>query len=232
MHCCSLESKIEQFLNIGGLACLAAMSALPARVLAQEAAARADPSAHEGATSQAGTSSKSIRMAAAAPAPASMPGPFEAAADPPPYQPPPTQQKRKEIEGHIGVAVLLVMIAHPTTTFVKKFNLAAPIGMGIKLNESLVFDFETIVITHLNQRDNPTSFTVDPGLVCDFGPFSAGLRLKWDVGEPPNIGAIPLVHRALVDLKGAVWFVEADFPITYVKEKVSFNIVLHTGIGF
>ncbi|HEY3498924.1 MAG TPA: hypothetical protein VGK73_29740 [Polyangiaceae bacterium] len=40
------------------------------------------------------------------------------------------------------------------------------------------------------------------------------------------------VARGLVDFGGAVWFVEAAFPTFFSDEGTTFNVVLHTGVGF
>jgi hypothetical protein len=39
-----------------------------------------------------------------------------------------------------------------------------------------------------------------------------GLRAKFDVGTAANFGLIPLIHKGIVDVGYADWFVEAAFP--------------------
>jgi hypothetical protein len=49
---------------------------------------------------------------------------------------------------------------------------------------------------------------------------------------------IPLINKGVVDLGFGTWFVEAAFPIVYhgsglgTGAFVTFDAVLHTGIGF
>jgi len=68
------------------------------------------------------------------------------------------------------------------------------------------FDFETIVANHVSGdaigNATFTSFTVDPGIVYTGGPAALGLRVKFDVGGPANIGLIPLVNYGLMPAFG------------------------------
>ena len=60
-----------------------------------------------------------------------------------------------------------------------------------------------------------------------------GLRTKFDVSAPANFGLIPLVHKGLVDVGYANWFVEAAFPITAMRDAgYSLAAVFHTGFAF
>jgi hypothetical protein len=138
----------------------------------------------------------------------------------------------KTIGGHIGVAVPLLMFDHPTKNVGDQLNIAHPIGIGFKLANGLVIDFEVVVANHIDQNKAPTTLTIDPGVVYNWGPAATGLRVKWDVGAPPNIGIIPLINRGIVDFGGATWFVEAAFPTTIVNSNINFDVVLHTGVGF
>ena len=76
---------------------------------------------------------------------------------------------------------------------------------------------------------------VAPGVVYDFGPFAAGLRVGSAIGAPSNVGVIPLIHRGLFPLGDATWFIEAAFPTFFHRKpdpEVTFDVVIHTGISF
>jgi hypothetical protein len=170
--------------------------------------------------------------AAPAPAASAPVAPAAASPDPTPVMAPTPAKGIKGIGGHIGIAVPLLMVDHPTKNFGDEKNIADPIGVTVKLNDQVAVDFEVIVATHINQGGKGTSLTVDPGIIYNAGPVAAGLRVKWDIGGPPNIGIIPLINRGLVDFGAATWFIEAAFPTTYVNKNVNFDVVLHTGLGF
>jgi hypothetical protein len=134
-------------------------------------------------------------------------------------------------EGHVGVAVPLVSVSGKTTTVADQFTLLTPIGVGLAFKDSVVVDFEVVVATAVDPG-GPTGLVVDPGVVYNFGPVAAGLRVAFQIGQRGNVGLIPLVNKGLVDLGGATWFVEAAFPTFFSAESTVFNVVLHTGVGF
>src|SRR5260370_67642 len=76
-------------------------------------------------------------------------------------------------------------------------------------------DVELIVSRSILQKA-PTSRGIDPGLVYNWGPVATGLRVAYQVGEMPNLGAIPLIHKGF-DVGFGNWFVEAAFP-TFIKQ--------------
>jgi hypothetical protein len=160
--------------------------------------------------------------------------------------------------GHIGVAVpLLTLQGYTSSTYAApplqksqslsdQFTLAFPIGITVKTSRKLSVDFEVIVQTSINPTGE-TGLTIDPGVIYDWGPVATGLRLAVPIGtSPAAIGLIPLVHRSIVDINGASWFVEADFPTLYhgsgapvanngatgTNSRIEFSAVLHTGFGF
>jgi hypothetical protein len=135
------------------------------------------------------------------------------------------------VGGHIGVATPLVTIAGETTTIADQFTLLNPIGIGFKVSENLIVDFEVVVATAVDPG-GLTGLVVDPGLIYSWGQVAAGVRLAWQINADSNFGLIPLVNYGLVDFGGAGWFVEAAFPTFYQNEDIAFNIVLHTGVGF
>jgi hypothetical protein len=121
-----------------------------------------------------------------------------------------------------------------TETIGDRTVIATPIGIGWKLTDRLIVDFETIVQNPVDPSGT-TSFVVDPGLIYNFGPFAAGLRIASEIGADANVGLIPLVNKGLVDLgNGVTWFAEAAFP-TFIHARppdFTMNIVFHTGLGF
>lgn len=154
-----------------------------------------------------------------------------ALADPPPPPASPAPPPAKVVEGHIGVATPLVTVSKKTTTISDQFTLLDPIGIGFKASDHVILDFETVVATPLHPVGN-TGLVVDPGVVYDWGPVATGLRVAFQTNTLANVGLIPLVHRGVVDLGGATWFVEAAFPTFVQNHEVAFNVVFHTGFGF
>jgi hypothetical protein len=173
---------------------------------------------------------------------------------PPPSPPPPAQAAStpRMVGGHIGIALPLITFHfnHPTgakssTSISDQTTIAIPIGISIHTAPEWVVDFETIVgnTIHPVNALGGTALTVDPGIVYTGGPVALGLRLKFDIGGPPNVGIIPLANKGLVDLGVGTWFVEAALPITLTdlpgagtngsnQKQLDVTIVVHTGIGF
>jgi hypothetical protein len=140
-----------------------------------------------------------------------------------------------QVGGHIGIATPLVMVTEDKTTNVADNTvLVAPIGVTVKLTDRLAVDFETQVVSPVDPRGD-SSLVVAPGVVYNLGPFAAGLRVASAIGAPANIGLIPLVNRGLVNMGRATWFLEAAFP-TFLHSDPdpdwTFDVVIHTGIGF
>lgn len=148
---------------------------------------------------------------------------------------PTTPAPPRSVGGHVGVAVPLVFINEDDTeTIGDTFVIANPIGVGFKLSDRLVLDFEIIVQNPVDPSGT-TGLVIDPGLVYNFGAFAAGLRVASAINQPANFGVIPLVNKGIVDLGGgATWFIEAAFPMFVRSEPPDFtlDIVLHTGFGF
>jgi hypothetical protein len=163
------------------------------------------------------------------PGPVSEAQPMPMAYDAPAPEPPPAHTKT--VGGHVGIATPLVTIADETTTIADQFIILNPIGIGIKVTDNVVIDFEMVVVTPVDPSGT-TGLVIDPGVVYSWGQVAAGLRLAWQVNAESNFGLIPLVNLGLADFGGAGWFVEAAFPTFYQSEDVQFNAVLHTGVGF
>jgi hypothetical protein len=136
------------------------------------------------------------------------------------------------VGGHVGVALPLVSVSSKTTTIADNVTILDPIGVSVKMSPHLVIDFETVVSTPAKPTGGSTGLVVDPGVVYNWGVMATGLRAAWQIAHGPNFGLIPLVNKGLIDLGRATWFVEGAFPTFYEDHKVTFNVVLHTGVGF
>jgi hypothetical protein len=136
---------------------------------------------------------------------------------------------------HVGAAVPFVSfhsVGKGTQTPSDQLTIAVPIGISVHLSPTWVFDFETIVANDVNPWGG-TGLTVDPGVIYVGAPVALGLRAKFDVGAAANFGLIPLVHKGLVDVGYANWFVEAAFPMTAMRGNgYTLAAVVHTGFAF
>jgi hypothetical protein len=145
--------------------------------------------------------------------------------------------QQRSVGGHVGVATPLLTIPSDgdETDISDVFKLVMPIGVTVKLNERLAVDFETQVVNQIDP-EGTTGFVVAPGVVYNFGPFAAGLRVASAIGDPggANFGVIPLLNKGMIPLGDATWFVEAAFPAFWHQEKPEFTLdfVIHTGIAF
>jgi hypothetical protein len=140
-----------------------------------------------------------------------------------------TINRAPRLGGHVGVATPFVTVSSETTTIADAFTLLHPIGISIKFDKVTV-DLETVVVNPIDPSGE-VGLVIDPGVVYNFGPVAAGLRLAWQQAES-NFGLIPLVNKGLVNIGEATWFVEAAFPTFYSDSTIQFNMVLHSGVGF
>lgn len=140
--------------------------------------------------------------------------------------------------GHIGIATPLLQVNENETNDISDNTVIVnPIGITVKLTERLAVDFETQVISPVDPSGRSSSFVVAPGVVYNLGPAAVGLRLASEIGQPVNVGLIPLVNRGLVVGDVATWFVEAAFPFFVHSQPradsdFTFDVVIHTGIAF
>jgi hypothetical protein len=152
----------------------------------------------------------------------------------------------RQVGGHIGVATSFVTVASrsdpvtgkSTQTFDDRVPLVVPIGISVHTSDTTVVDFETQVALKLHPAGS-TDLNIAPGIVSNFGPAAAGLRLVLPIGANPSaVGLIPLINKGIADIGLGTWFIEAAFPIVYhgsgpsTDGYVTFDAVLHTGIGF
>jgi len=139
------------------------------------------------------------------------------------------------VGGHVGAAVPVVSfhsVGKTTQTPSDEFTIAVPIGVSVHVSPAWVVDFEVIAASQVKPWGG-TGFTIDPGVVYVGGPVALGLRAKFDLSQNANFGLIPLIHKGIVYVGEANWFVEAAFPITAARtEGYSLAAVLHTGFAF
>lgn len=140
-----------------------------------------------------------------------------------------SSNREPRLGGHVGIATPFVTLSSQTTTIADQFTLLHPIGISVKFDKVTV-DFETVVVNPI-EPSGTVGLVIDPGVVYNFGPVAAGLRLAWQQAQS-NFGLIPLVNKGIVDFGDATWFVEAAFPTFYSDSTVAFNMVLHSGVGF
>jgi len=139
------------------------------------------------------------------------------------------------VGGHVGAAVPVVSFhstGKTTQTPSDQFTIAVPIGVSVHVAPLWVVDFEVVVASNVKPWGS-TGLTIDPGLIHVGPPVALGVRAKFDVSENANFGLIPLVHKGIVDIGEANWFVEAAFPITATRGAgYALAAVAHTGFAF
>jgi hypothetical protein len=139
------------------------------------------------------------------------------------------------VGGHVGAAVPVVSFhstGKTTQTPSDQFTIAVPIGVSVHVAPLWVVDFEVVVASNVKPWGS-TGLTIDPGLIYVGPPVALGVRAKFDVSENANFGLIPLVHKGIVDIGEANWFVEAAFPITATRGAgYALAAVAHTGFAF
>ena len=163
----------------------------------------------------------------------------DAASTPPPVlaatpTPAPSTGPRM-VGGHVGAAVPVVSfhsVGKTTQTPSDQLTIAVPIGVSVHVAPVWVVDFEAVVASDVKPWGG-TGLTIDPGLIYVGPPVAIGLRAKFDVSANANFGLIPLIHKGIVDVGEANWFVEAAFPITAARNAgYALAAVAHTGFAF
>jgi hypothetical protein len=139
------------------------------------------------------------------------------------------------VGGHVGAAVPVVSfhsVGQTTRTPSDQFTIAVPIDVSVHVSPLWVIDFEVVAASDVKPWGG-TGLTIDPGVIYVGLPVALGLRTKFDVSAPANFGLIPLIHKGVVDIGQANWFVEAAFPITATHgEGYALAAVAHTGFAF
>ena len=173
-----------------------------------------------------------VMLAAAFPARAQA---QDASATPPPVvaaAPTPTPATGpRMVGGHVGAAVPVVSFhSVGTGTQTPSDQLTSVVVFQFPLPSDR--DFEVVVASDVKPWGS-TGLTIDPGLIYVGEPVALGLRAKFDVSANANFGLIPLIHKGIVDIGEANWFVEAAFPITATRgEGYALAAVAHTGFAF
>ena len=148
---------------------------------------------------------------------------------------PPASSGTRMVGGHVGAAVPVVSFhstGKTTQTPSDQFTIAVPIGVSVHVAPLWVVDFEVVVASNVKPWGG-TGLTIDPGLIYVGPPVALGLRAKFDVSANANFGLIPLIHKGIVDIGEANWFVEAAFPITATRGAgYALAAVAHTGFAF
>lgn len=156
----------------------------------------------------------------------------------PPPDAPVEIEKYPRIGGHVGGALPIVTLAKDSTVIGADFvTLGVTPGLTVHLDDKWSIDFEFIAFNEVKNTPANTTFVVDPGVVRNFGPVSAGLRVATQVGAPTNIGLVPIVVVPVIKLSKRIsYFVEADLPL-FLRDngdamRPSATLLLQSGFGF
>ena len=117
-------------------------------------------------------------------------------------------------------------------------------ALTVKLSAHWAIDFEFIAFSSWDRNPpgvpdkSHTILVVDPGVVYNFGPVAAGLRLAVQIGEgvPLNFGLVPIVVVPFAITKRLSYFVELDLPVfvfaTPERTVGNLTILPQTGFAF
>jgi len=162
------------------------------------------------------------------------------------------------VGGHFGLALPFVTVSSDGTTVIGRDfgQVGITPGITVKLTEHWAVDFEFIGFSRWDLKPSGTPdvshtiFVVDPGVVYNFGPVAAGLRLAVQIGEgvPLNFGAVPIVVVPFKLSSRLSYFLELDLPVfvmakpglpataltaaTETRIIGSLTILLQTGFAF
>jgi len=165
--------------------------------------------------------------------------PAQADEAPPPATPAPAVGYPR-IGGHLGFAVPIVTISDPVSVIGRDFGtIGLTPGLTVTLSDRWAVDFEFIAFNELSRGDGKataTTFVVDPGVVYNAGPVSAGLRVATQVGAPTNLGLVPILVLPFKVADGTSLYVEGDLPM-FVRDttdgvKPSVGFQLQAGVAF
>jgi hypothetical protein len=156
----------------------------------------------------------------------------------PPPEVPVAYEKYPRLGGHVGMALPIVTLAKNSTAIGADFvTIGLTPGITVHLDDKWSLDFEFIAFNELKNTPANTTFIVDPGVVRNFGPVSAGLRVATQVGAPTNIGLVPILVIPVIKLSKRIsYFVEADLPLFLRDDgkamRPSATFLFQTGFGF
>ena len=170
----------------------------------------------------------------------------DAPASPPPepsapQSAPPKAQAGKRLGGHVGFGLPILSVSGAGTGVIfRDFGaLGIVTGLNVGFDEHWSIDMELIVIADFMAATRGISqmtFVLDPGVIYNFGPLWAGLRLALRVPAPlggAEFGFIPIIGKGFELMPGLAYYVELDLPMfIHAPGNFSFNIFIQTGIGF
>jgi hypothetical protein len=127
------------------------------------------------------------------------------------------------VGGHFGLAISLASFDNNGNSVIGRdfVQIGVTPGITLKLSDRWAVDFEFIGFSRwdLNPPGTPdkshTIFVVDPGVVYNFGPVAAGLRLAVQIGEGVglNFGLVPIVVVPFKITSKLSYFLELDLPV-------------------
>lgn len=140
----------------------------------------------------------------------------------------------------MGVPVLSVGSAGGVAVIGRDFgSLAIVAGINHGFDEHWSIDMEFIVVANFHPLAPPAAkmtFVIDPGVIYNFGPLFAGLRIAMRVGggiTAAEFGFIPIVGKGFKLTEGLAYYVELDVPMfIQAPSAFNFNLFLQTGLGF
>jgi hypothetical protein len=166
---------------------------------------------------------------------------FAQTAPPAAAGPAPMEMEASELPppgGHLGVAVPIAVLGHTSTVIADDFfDLGLAPGVTIPLDRCWSFDFEFVAYDHLRTKRGAPTFVLDPGVVRNWGPFNAGMRVAVAVadGSVNNLGLIPIINKGFRVHDRLNWFIELDLPVFFSDardNRVTLTPQLQTGVSF
>lgn len=138
--------------------------------------------------------------------------------------------------GHLGFALPILTISNQTTNIGSDFvTFGITPGVTVHLDDKWAVDFEMIAFNDF-KNNGATTLVVDPGVIRKFDNFVVGMRVASRVGNPPNVGIVPIFVLPFRITETLVYFVEADFPIFFTDigsdVRTSGTFLFQSGFGF
>jgi hypothetical protein len=153
------------------------------------------------------------------------------------------------VGGHAGLAISIANFDNDGATAIGRDYVQVGVtpGITVKLDDHWAIDFEFIAFSRWDLKPadkSHTIFVADPGVVYNFGPAAAGLRLAVQVGEgvPLNFGLVPIVVVPFKISTKLSYFLELDLPVFVTAFAAtatsgsrvvgSLTLLLQTGFAF
>jgi len=160
----------------------------------------------------------------------------------PPSPPVASSRTYPRVGGHLGFALPIFTLAKNSTIIGGDFvNIGLTPGITVTLDDHWSVDFEFVAYIPLKDLPQGVGIVVDPGVLYNFGDFTAGLRVATKVTEATNIGLIPIFVLPLKNLLSGPFtpFVEADVPIFFQDNRqpggpgvASIGLQFQAGVAF